>query len=232
VKENDTIFYMLIFPTAIFFTAVYTESLFLLLSLLTFYYSKERKYGLVGLFGFLASLTRITGLLLFIPILWEYWKNEKRIKLEMLPILFIPMGTLSFFVYHYYKFNDFLLFIKVQAVWGRTFSINREHFQLISTAATTNLFLDLFFFIFALVCIYGVFKRGWISYGIYMALSILVVISTGTLMSIGRYTLVLFPIYLLIASLKNTTFKKGYTMISILLLGLYITLFVGNYWAG
>jgi hypothetical protein len=53
-------------------------------------------------------------------------------------------------------------------------------------------------------------------------------------MSSNRYVLVLFPIYILMAvwADKKPEFEKIYTIISVLLLALYIILFVNNYWAG
>ena len=66
---------LLIFPTAFFLNSIYTESLFLFLSIASFYYAFKKNFVLAGIFGFFASLTRITGILLFIPLIWEYFKN-------------------------------------------------------------------------------------------------------------------------------------------------------------
>ena len=77
-----------------------------------------------------------------------------------------------------------------------------------------------------------VFKRLRFSYGIYMLLTLFVALSTGTFMSIGRYISVLFPIYILMASVKNNNLKQIYLFSSILLLAVYTALFVNNYWAG
>jgi len=70
------VFLLLIFPTAFFLNAVYTESLFLFLSLATFYFALEKKYFYAGLVGFLAALTRVTGILLFLPILLQFFMAE------------------------------------------------------------------------------------------------------------------------------------------------------------
>ncbi len=109
--------FLLIFPTAFFLNAIYTESLFLFLSLATFYYGLNKKFLLGGIFGLLASLTRVTGILLFIPLLWEYFQNhnfnlKQILNLKILPLFLIPFGTLIFFLYHYLKFGDFVLFFK------------------------------------------------------------------------------------------------------------------------
>src|SRR3989338_5604336 len=100
IDPETPIFYLLIFPTAFFLNAVYSESLFLFLSLLTFYYALKGRFEISGIFGFLAALTRVTGILLFVPIFWEFYKKKgkgKILSFSFLPILFIPLGTVIFF---------------------------------------------------------------------------------------------------------------------------------------
>ena len=230
IDPETAIFYLLIFPTAFFLNAVYTESLFLFLSLLTFYYARKGKFAAAGAIGMLAALTRITGVLLFIPVAWEYFKRHGyRIPW---PAFLIPLGTFLFFIYHYFAFGDPLLFFRVESAWGRAFQFNREHFLLFSHPAAVNFFLDIAFSAFAIFSAYHVFRRGWTSYGLYILATLAVALSSGTFMSIGRYIMVLFPIYIALASIKSRHFEKIYTVASILLLALNITLFVNWYWAG
>lgn len=231
------ILFLLIFPTAFFLNAIYTESLFLFLSLATFYYGLKKKFLWAGTFGFFAALTRITGILLFIPLIWEYFKSHnfslaRALNLKLLPLFLIPAGTLSFFLYHYLRFNDLFLFLKVEGWWGRAFQLNKGHFLLFSNPAIVNFIIDVLFVVFILLVTYFVFKKLRISYGLYMLATIAVMLSTGTLMSIGRYILVLFPIYILVASIKNQYLQQAWIFLSILLLALNIILFVNNYWAG
>lgn len=237
VNPYSPLILLLIFPTAFFLNAVYTESLFLFLSLATFYYGLKKRFLWSGIFGLLASLTRVTGVLLFIPLIWEYLKNynfnlRQSLNLKVLPLFLIPLGTLTFFFYHYLKFGDFLLFFKVQNWWGRAFTLNKDHFLLFSNPAKVNFLLDIFFTIFILIVVYLVFKNLRISYGLYMLATIAMILSTGTLMSFGRYVLVLFPIYILGSSVKNQYLQQVWIFVSILLLAMYTTLFVNNYWAG
>ena len=95
-----------------------------------------------------------------------------------------------------------------------------------------NFCLDLFFIIFALIILYFVFKRLRVSYGLYMLATLVIALITGTFMSIGRYILILFSIYVLSASVKNQYLRQSWIFISTLLLAMYIILFVNNYWAG
>jgi len=63
---------LMLFPTAYFFSAVYTESLFLLLVVGSFYAARRDKWMWASLLGGLAALTRLTGVLLLPALLVEF----------------------------------------------------------------------------------------------------------------------------------------------------------------
>jgi len=229
--------FLLIFPTAFFLNTVYSESLFLFLSLAVFYFALKRNFLWAGIFGFLAALTRVTGVLLFIPVIWEYFSSmsEKgrpfRFR-DLTPAFLIPLGTAVFMFYEYLKFGDFYLMAKVESWWGRGLGISYNHFVFLTSAARANFIVDFMILIFTIVVAIFVFKRLRISYGLYLVSFLLVIFLSGTLMSVGRYVLVLFPIYILAASLKNKYLQFGWALLSVLLLAMNIILFVNNYWAG
>jgi hypothetical protein len=56
-----------LFPTAFFFTAVYTESLFLLLVTASLFYARRGEWLVAGILGLLAALTRSAGVMLLAP---------------------------------------------------------------------------------------------------------------------------------------------------------------------
>jgi len=58
------------FPTALFFIAPYTESLYVAITLGCFIAAYRRRWGLAGVLGFLASLTRGPGALTVIALSW------------------------------------------------------------------------------------------------------------------------------------------------------------------
>lgn len=64
------------YPFAFFFASIHTESLFLLLSLASFYFIRKHRYPLAGLFGALAALTRMQGVFLAVVALAEYCLTE------------------------------------------------------------------------------------------------------------------------------------------------------------
>ena len=61
---------MVLYPFCVFTMGVFTEGLFLLLTLLTLSAIRERRYLAAGIFGFLAAFTRTQGMLLLAPALY------------------------------------------------------------------------------------------------------------------------------------------------------------------
>ena len=76
---------LLVSPISIFLSGAYTEALFLLLSLLTFWLLERDRFGLAVLAAALACLTRSVGVALFLPLLWVAW-NGGRLPLTPSPL--------------------------------------------------------------------------------------------------------------------------------------------------
>lgn len=66
------------FPTAFFFHAVYTESLFFMFFSATLFFLQKKRWGLVALCAVAASTTRLMGIFLFIPIGIEVFQTTKQ----------------------------------------------------------------------------------------------------------------------------------------------------------
>jgi len=81
-QRISTIFLLLIFPTSFFFGAVYTEGLFFLLLISTLFFLKKKNYFLVFIFAFLASLTRLIGVFLIIPIIFHLIEKYQILKIK------------------------------------------------------------------------------------------------------------------------------------------------------
>jgi hypothetical protein len=229
--------FLLAFPTAFFFNTIYTESLFLALSLFAFTRAKQGDFFQAGFFGFLASLTRVTGILLLLPMIWEYFRQHgfstgTLFSRKIVPLLFIPLGIFAFFLFHSFAFGDFLLFFKVEAAWGRNFSLNTDHFSLSTNPAITNFAIDLAHIFIALVTLFWSIRKRFFDYALLIVATLSIALGSGTFMSINRYVLTLFPIFIAAASVKNKYFVTFAPIVSALFCALSIALFVNNYWAG
>jgi hypothetical protein len=74
---KKTILFLSIFPTACFLSAVYTESVFLALTVASLYYARNSNWSIAGSLGILSALTRITGLVLVPTLAVEYLYQKK-----------------------------------------------------------------------------------------------------------------------------------------------------------
>lgn len=66
------VLYLALFPTAIFLSGIYTESLLLCFSVASLYYARKQQWWLAGLLGGLATFTRLQGIVMAVPLAWEY----------------------------------------------------------------------------------------------------------------------------------------------------------------
>jgi hypothetical protein len=110
------------FPTAFFLNAVYTEALFLALSAGAFWAARvHHNLLLAGLLGALAAATRSLGLILLVPLLFEWLRYRREIGLKGLAgIALIPAGLLAYVAFLWGRFGDPLVSARQQdEYWGR-----------------------------------------------------------------------------------------------------------------
>ncbi|MGH2681162.1 MAG: glycosyltransferase family 39 protein [Actinomycetota bacterium] len=116
-----------VFPTAFFFLAPYTESLFLLLSLLAFREARRDRWGRVAVFGALAALTRSVGILLLPALLLEAIGRSRRshaggrraLAGRVAGAAAIAIGPLVWFAWWGLVHGSWLAPLDAQRQWGR-----------------------------------------------------------------------------------------------------------------
>ncbi|MFE7060738.1 mannosyltransferase family protein [Sutcliffiella sp. NPDC057660] len=131
LKETYKITLLLsFFPTSFYFSALYTESMFMLFVILFLYFLRLQKWGLASLFGMFAGGTRNTGVLLAIPFAIEYLSNHFKLKNGMklnkrfwgiLKGAYIPLFAFIYMGYLWLEFGDPFSFSAVQSEYGRGF---------------------------------------------------------------------------------------------------------------
>ncbi|TFG41116.1 MAG: hypothetical protein E4H48_06575 [Syntrophobacterales bacterium] len=228
--------FLLVYPTAFFLNAVYTESLFLFLSLAMVYCALKRNFVMAGVCAALASATRIAGLFLFVVIFVEFvqafgWRAL--FTRRVWPLALAPSGILAFFAYHWVSFGDFFIFLKVQKTFGRDFNSHLKDLLAVhNNPDLVHTVLDLSYTALIIVLAFLALRRFRPSYGIYMLVSLAVALSTGTALGIARYGMVMFPVYLIGAGIRSPVGRHAWLFSSALLLALNITRFVHHYWSG
>ena len=108
------------FPTAGFLSAVYSESLFLALTLGAFLAARREAWWLAGLLGALAAATRSIGVLLVLPLGMLHLEQHRRTGLSILWIALVPLGLAAYCGYLGLIGSDPLLPFRAQEVWMRS----------------------------------------------------------------------------------------------------------------
>jgi hypothetical protein len=239
------IFYIAIFPTAIFFSAVYSESLFLALTVASVYYARRGNFITAGVIGALASLTRVEGVLLVLPIAYEVWRawHERHgttLARGILGLALVPAGIALYMGYLYALVGDPLYFQKVQANWNRHLappwvSISNTIHELarapLASSTSINHVLELAFTISFAALAVAAFWQLRPSYAWYFAASLLVPMSTASLMSMPRFDLVVFPAFMLLAVYgRRPVVNSAIVSLSLTLLGVFTVFFADWYW--
>ena len=122
-----TALYISIFPTAFFWGAVYSESMFLMLTVACFLWMRQGRWRLAGTAGLLAALTRSTGVLLLVPMIVTYMEQRdwkwRRTDSEVASLLMVTEGLMIWMAYLGLGFQKPLLFAQAQVQWQRSLAV-------------------------------------------------------------------------------------------------------------
>ncbi len=239
---SNAVLCMMLCPLSFFFSIFYSEATFLFFSIGCFYYAVKKRWLVASLFGFCLALTKNVGVIMFIPLLMEYFDihdidslkfSFTKIKVSILSLLLVPAGLFSFMAYQYIKFQDAFAFVHAQYAWGRRFS---SIFTTLSSVKNYGLFSDVLFIgvvVVALALIaYLAYSKVRLSYVVYSALLLFIFLSANLLESIPRYISVIFPLYLGVSLLgaKSDFVRTLALCFSVSLLTFLTILFANGYW--
>jgi len=233
IDPNLPAAFLLVYPAAFFLNAVYSESLFLFLSLATVFWALRRHFMIASVWAALASATRVAGVFLFVVLFIEFVQaNGWRALLtrRVWPLALAPLGALAFCLYHWIAFGDFFLYLKVQSFFGRDFEMEASDFFVRNNPDLANTVLDLAYTAVAILLGVVALRRFRLSYGVYMLVSLGIALSSGSVLGIARYSMVLFPIYFIAAGMRSPVGRGAWLFGSTLLLALDIIRFVNHYW--
>ncbi len=237
---------LLLYPASFYFNAVYTESIFLFLVVASFYFFRTKSYFWAGIFGFLASTTRVFGVLLFLSFIIDALASKTPLR-KIYWILLIPAGLISYMAYLYYSVGDPLAFYSLQLIVGEQHQRGIVLFpqvvfrylkiivdvDSISPLLTTILFELATGIVFMLLPIIGLFKKVRLSYLFFAFAGFVLPTIQGSFSSLPRYVLILFPSFIVLALMvKNlpTSIKILLALISFCLLILETAFFLRGYW--
>ena len=233
------------FPTAFFLNAVYSEALFLALSTGAVWAALVRRNLLLaGVFGALAAATRNLGVILVLPLLFEWLRYRREFGWRGLAgVALVPAGFLAYIAFLWALFGDPLVSARQQEEhWGRelanpfatlgdawqaardgmkyvldpeTLFLGASATPTLEASNTLNLaFLGLFLIL--LLVGFFVLPRGFSLYAfVVILLPILTPAPSFPLMSLPRFLLGAFPVFIVLGYLLS---RSRMALISWLLL--------------
>lgn len=237
------VWFLFIFPGSAALNTPFTESLLLALAMGAFLAARKGHWAAAGVLGAFACLSRINGLVL-IPALaveagHQYWLT-RRWRWQWLWIGFIGLGIVSYLLLNYRVHGDPFIFM----------TFRREHwFQITSWPwiGVREKFLmawhgtgeggvitgvqDFLFLMLGLAATIWSFIKLRPSYATWMAFNWLLFTSTTFIIGVARFTVIMFPLFILFSLLsKHLIWRSALTVWSLLFLALFTGLYVEGHW--
>jgi Gpi18-like mannosyltransferase len=213
------------FPSSLFLSAGYTESLYLVFVLASFILMSREKFAPAAAMAGLALGTRSVGIVMIPAILWEMWRVNvlpwPRLLLKMaLCAVLAASGLLVYMAYLGIAFGHPLAFVTVEAAWhDGTFLDRFVSAVTLAGFRDANLWPAGWFLCFLALTIWS-FWRLRFALSLY-ALGALAVpyLTLGITDSMSRYVLVCFPAFMGIGILC-----KGRPWLVIAIIGIFAAL--------
>jgi hypothetical protein len=217
------------YPFAVFFSAPYTESLFLLTLVGAVFHFRRGESWAAAAWGFLAGLSRPNGAFLSVVLglmALESFVAAKRQRspgqpdgavrwgahLDQLAAAAAPgMGMLVYSTFIFFLTGNPFQWTAQNAAWGRIYrSLDTVVTDRVEYVTQHGLYgyasgqaLDLFYMLsvlLTLTAVWPVYRRFGLPYAAMLLVNVLPPIAAGGLLSIGRVTSVLFPLFLWLAA--------------------------------
>jgi len=115
------VLYLAVFPFALFLQAVYSESLYLLLTLAAFVLAERRRFLAAGGAAGLALLTRPTGVALLPALALLAWRERNRLR-ALASLALAPLLFAAYPLYLWRAEGDPWAFVHAQRIWNRHLS--------------------------------------------------------------------------------------------------------------
>jgi Mannosyltransferase (PIG-V) len=213
-----TVLYLAIFPMSLFLQAVYSESLYLLLVLAAFVVAERGRFAAAGVLSGLAILTRVSGVALLPALAVLAWRSRDRRRALGGLALAVPVAA-AYPLLLWQQVGDPWAFWNAQDQWHRHLSRagplggiwsalvhwTPAHAELQHAIAVNaeDLVALVLFTVLAVVA----WRRFGAPYGLFAVLSLAIPLSYPSsrwpLLSLPRFGLVIFPLFLALASLTS-----------------------------
>jgi len=238
-----SVWFFLIFPTGYFLHVGYSESLFLALALGSVLAARTGGWGLAGVLGAFCWITRATGAVI-IPTLAveaaQKYSTNRRWNPRWLWIALVFTGFAAYLLLNWHITGDALAFLQTRKVsfeqsfalpWTGIWKMVRAHYPTPNEAEMVGE-QELAFLALGLMCTIVSWIKLRPMYAMWMTGNLILFTSVNYFRSIPRYTLTMFPIFILFGLLGQNRFWAGVlTVWSLLFFALFAVLFARGEWA-
>lgn len=239
-----TVFYLLIFPSAFFLAQVYTEGLFIGLAFGSLALLRRQKLLYAALLAALATLTRSVGVLLIVPLALAWLSTIDRKAFRLTPEL-IGRGVLVFAPLMAYGLWRLTLGHPFTLVEENYFGRELFNFDSFSRGVTfafeqfmagenrqMRAYYGMEFAAVVLAVITSLFTlRRYPGLTLFGLLAIVISVTSGAPQSLIRYMLPVPAIYLALGRWgRAPVFDRAWTLLSLLVLGMQVSLFTFDMW--
>lgn len=241
---RNAIWFLFIFPTSYYLHINYTESLFLALTLGTFLAARKGNWKIAAALGILTCMTRLNGLVIVPALMFEaihQYSETRRWQRQWLFIALMPLGFVVHLLVNYNVAGDAFAFISIgrenfhkalSPPWNGITGIYNAMWGDPPGSAIMNGVQELLFVVLGFVCIIACMRMLRPSYTIWITGNWLLFTSVNFILSVPRYTLTLFPIFIIFAKLsERPLWYSIITVWSLLFLALFASQFVRGHWA-
>lgn len=207
------------YPFAVFYSASYTESLFLLATVGACVAFERGRWLAAALAGLVAGLTRPNGAMLSLTLgliaIAPLFSRERpqprgRVALALFVAAMPGFGMLLYSAYIASLTGDPFAWMKVQQAWGRTFAGTMDYADWVVVTVWSDgflpwitrapvEFLQTIVALFALGMTWPVWRRFGAPYAVLMLANLLPPLLKGGPLSMGRMTSTLFPMFAALA---------------------------------
>jgi hypothetical protein len=234
-----TVLLVALSPTGFFLVAPYTEALFLATTAGSFWFARERRPWLAGIAGAAAGLTRLQGGLLLVPLGYLAWCDLRagRLTPRNAPAWILPaVGVFLALAFPRVVVGETGSPFDLQRAWGARLAPPWESIgDALSHIARTGDPIEVLNLLavvgLTVLAVYG-FRRIPAEYGLYALASVALLWLRDTenlspLMSAARYSLVIFPCFMVAAQLLRA--RRGLA-VGILAISSVIQIALFVYW--
>jgi hypothetical protein len=211
---TQAVVFIAAYPFALFFSAAYSESLFLLAALAACYHFQRDQLGRAAAWGLLAGLTRPNGCFLSIALALLAIRDgltiDGRLLRRMLAASAPGLGLIAFSAYIWSLTGDPFEWAQNHAAYGRVYRgagdliLDRLRYvqanglyHYISTLALD--WINGLPVLLAVAAIWPVYRLMGVAYAALVAVNVAVPVLIGGVLSMGRVTSTLFPVFIWLA---------------------------------